>query len=71
MAAIDPSLYESIIIEAADGSQSVDVKLGVTNLLYYEDLFSPTITAVMEVVNTGGTMKVKVVSLCPFTVDYH
>ena len=39
MAAIDPSLYESIIIEAADGSQSVDVKLGVTNLLYYEDLF--------------------------------
>ena len=57
MAAIDPSLYESIIIEAADGSQSVDVKLGVTNLLYYEDLFSPTITAVMEVVNTGGTIE--------------
>ena len=35
----------------------VDVKLGVTNLLYYEDLFSPTITAVMEVVNTGGTIE--------------
>ena len=57
MAAIDPSLYESIIIEAADGSQSVDVKLGVTNFLYYEDLFSPTITAVMEIVNTGGTIE--------------
>ena len=29
----------------------------MTNLLYYEDLFSPTITAVMEVVNTGGTIE--------------
>ena len=45
-----------VIIEAADGSQSVDVKLGVTNFLYYEVVFTNH-NCCDEIVNTGGTIE--------------
>ena len=44
MAAIDASQYEEIIIESIDGSKTVDIRLGVVGIDYFEDLFSPTIT---------------------------
>jgi len=56
MSARDSAEYQEIIIESNDGSKSVDLRLGVVAFRYYEDLFSPTITAKMIVVNSGGTV---------------
>jgi len=57
MAAINSSLYEDIEIstETTTGeARTVDLKLGVIKLNYYEDLFSPTITAQVLVVSSGN-----------------
>ena len=59
MAAIDPSKYEEIVIESADRSKTVDISAGVTQIRYYEDIFSPNITASIMVVNTGNTIEGK------------
>jgi len=59
MAAIDASIYEDITIESGDGSRTVDLKLGVVALRYFENLFSPTITVEITVTNTGGAVKGK------------
>ena len=59
MAAIDPSKYEEIVIESADGSKTVDISAGVTQIRYYEDIFSPNITASIMVINTGDTIEGK------------
>jgi len=56
MSARDASEYQEFIIEANDGSRSVDIRLGVVGFQYYEDLFSPTVTAKITVVDTGGTI---------------
>ena len=52
MPASDASLYEELILESNDRSRSVDIKLGTISIDYYEDIFSPTITAKIRVVNT-------------------
>lgn len=57
MAAISKSIYEQVTIESADGSKTVDLKLGIASIDYYEDIFSPTITAKIVVGNTGDTVK--------------
>ena len=57
MSAIDAANYEEITIESNDGTKTVDLRLGVVSFDYFEDLFSPTITAKMVVVNTGGTVQ--------------
>ena len=54
MAALDASQYEEITIESIDGSKTVDLRLGVVGIDYYEDVFSPTITMKMLVASTGG-----------------
>jgi len=56
MSARDSSEFQEIIIESNDGSKTVDLRLGVVAFRYYEDLFSPIVTAKMIVVNTGGTI---------------
>ena len=56
MAAIDASIYEKFIIQSSDGSRDVDISRGVTMFSYYEDIFSPTITAKVYVVNDGNTI---------------
>ena len=55
MAAIDASIYEEITIESTDGSKTVDIREG-TVVKYYEDIFSPTVTVKLSVVNTGNTI---------------
>ena len=50
MAAIDKSLYEKFIIESVDGSKTADISEGVVSFNYYENLFSPMITAKVVVV---------------------
>ena len=57
MAAIDSSLYEEIEISAettTGESKTVDLRLGVVKFSYYEDLFSPTITAQLLVISAGN-----------------
>ena len=57
MTAIDPSIYEEIIVESADGSKTIDISSGVVMIDYYEDIISPTITVKIQVINDGGTIE--------------
>ena len=59
MAAIDKSIYEKFLIESADGTKTADISEGVIAFTYFENIFSPTITARAIVVNTGNTIKGK------------
>ena len=56
---IKPSIHEKFIIESADGERTVDISRGVTAFFYYENLFSPYLTARIIVTNTGSTIKGK------------
>jgi len=53
---IQRSIFEQILIESNDRSRQVDITSGSIQIDYYEDLFSPTITATIRVVNTGNTV---------------
>jgi len=59
MAAIDKSIYEKFIIESADQSKTVDISSGVIAFTYFENIFSPYLTARVIVTNTGGSIKGK------------
>ncbi len=50
------SIYEEIIIESNDQKKTVDMKVGTVSIDYYEDIFSPIITAKLRVVNGGDTV---------------
>ena len=54
-----PSIFEEITIESNDKLRTVDVRLGTISIDYYEDIFSPTITAKLVVTNTGNTVEGK------------
>jgi len=56
MPATDSSQYDEILIESNDQSRTVDLRLGVQSIDYYEDIFSPTLTAKILVTNTGNTV---------------
>jgi len=51
------SIYEEIRIESNDQKRSVDIRLGAVSVDYYEDIFSPTITAKIVVTNTGDAIQ--------------
>ena len=53
---IKKSLYDQLILEANDQSRTIDLTTGVIAFEYYEDLFSPTITAKVKVVNNGNVI---------------
>ena len=57
MAAADPSIFEVFTIISADGKRSVDVRAGVINFSYFEDVFSPMITATVLITSTGNVMQ--------------
>jgi hypothetical protein len=57
MAAINKSIYEELILESNDQKRTIDIRLGTVSIDYYEDIFSPTITAKIRVVNTGDTIQ--------------
>ncbi len=59
MAAKDASIFEEVILEANDKSQDIDISTGVLGIDYYEDIFSPTITAKILVYNTGDSIEGK------------
>ena len=55
MSATDSSQYDEILIESTtDKNRTVDLRTGVQSIDYYEDLFSPTITAKILVTTTGS-----------------
>ena len=56
MSATNPSIYEEMLIESNDRSKTVDLKLGTISFDYFENLFSPTITAKVRVFNTGDSV---------------
>lgn len=53
---IKKSLYDLLILESNDQSRTIDLTSGVILFEYYEDLFSPTITAKVKVVNNGNVI---------------
>jgi len=50
------SEYEKLILESVDQSKTVDIRLGTYSIDYYEDIFSPTVTAKIIVMDTGGSI---------------
>jgi len=53
---IKKSIYEELFIESTDQKKTVDIKLGTVSIDYYEDIFSPTITAKLVVTNGGDSV---------------
>ena len=56
MAAKDPSIFEIFTIKSTDGQRSVDVSGGVINFSYFEDVYSPMVTATVLISSTGNVM---------------
>ncbi len=54
---VSASVYEKFLIESADGSKTVDISRGVNAFFYYENIFSPYLTARCIVTNTGSTIE--------------
>jgi hypothetical protein len=54
--AVQKSIYEVLTIESNDQSQTVDLINGAISFDYYEDIFSPTITAKLKIMNVGNTV---------------
>lgn len=53
---IQKSIYEQLVLESSDRSRTIDISTGAIAIDYYEDIFSPTITAKIKVINTGNTI---------------
>ena len=56
---IQKSIYEELILESSDRSRTIDISTGAISIDYYEDIFSPTITAKIKILNTGNTIVAK------------
>jgi len=54
--ASDRSVYEEILIESTVNDSTVDLRIGVQSFDYYENVFSPSITAKILVTNTGNSV---------------
>ena len=55
-AAIDSSIYNTITIESFTGN-SVDIRLGVVSVDFFEDVFCPAVSARIAVMASGGALK--------------
>ena len=63
MGAINPAIYQEMEISAETTTgepKTIDLKLGVVKFNYYEDLFSPCLTAQLLIVNAGGAVQTDV-----------
>ena len=56
---ITKSIYEELVLESNDRSRTIDISTGAISVDYFEDIFSPTITAKVKIVNTGNTITVE------------
>lgn len=55
MEAAKKSIYDTLLIESNDQKQRIDLKGSAIAFEYYEDIFSPIITAKLKIVNTGNS----------------
>lgn len=53
---IKKSIYEELVIESNDQTRTIDLSTGAVLFEYYEDIFSPVITAKLKIVNTGNVI---------------
>ena len=51
------SVYTKFNITSKDGKKTVSIIAGVLDFQYFENLYSPITTAIIEVANTGNTVK--------------
>jgi len=56
MAAKDRSIYEIFTIKSNDGAKTIDLRGGVVAFSYFENLFSPMITAQVLITVTGNVI---------------
>jgi len=56
MASSQSSNFEILILQSNDQQRTVDLRGGTISVSYYEDIFSPSITAKVQVVNTGDSI---------------
>ncbi len=56
MAAIDSSIFSEVTVESFTGN-SVDIKLGVVFIDFYEDLYCPAVSAKIGVMASGGALR--------------
>jgi len=59
MAASDRSNFQIADLTSNDGLRTVDIRGGIIGFDYYEDILSPTITAKVKVVSSGGVIAKK------------
>jgi hypothetical protein len=50
------SIIQELFIESNDQKRTVDITTGAISIDYYEDIFSPTITAKIKVINTNNSI---------------
>jgi len=50
------SVIEEALLYSNDSSRNIDIRAGILSFRYYEDIFSPTITAKMKVMNASGAI---------------
>ncbi len=55
MEAATKSIYDTVLIESNDQKQRIDLRTSIVAFEYYEDIFSPVVTAKLKIVNTGNS----------------
>ena len=55
MEAAKKSIYDTVLIESNDQKQRIDLRTSIVAFEYYEDIFSPIVTAKIKIVNTGNS----------------
>jgi len=53
---IKKSIYDELILQSNDGSRTVNLIGGAILFEYYEDIFSPTITAKIKIIDNGDVI---------------
>ena len=53
---IKKSLYNQLLLQSNDGSRTIDLITGAILFEYYEDIFSPTITAKIKIIDNGNVI---------------
>jgi flagellar hook protein FlgE len=53
---INKSIYEALVLESNNQQRTVDITQGAISIDYYEDIFSPTITAKIKVLNSNNSI---------------
>ena len=59
MSASSSATFEQLFLESNDQKRTADLKQGIVSIDYYEDIFSPNITAKVRVINTGDSISPK------------